>query len=95
MAECARQGIRDNGLEGRIIIIPKRSTELIVGPGENLMVGPGKNLMVGPGENLAVGPGEKLMVGPGEKLTVEPRILHKFAQIRSSRWIFLHYFKSY
>jgi protein arginine N-methyltransferase 7 len=31
MAECARKVIRENGLEGRIDIIPKRSTSMTVG----------------------------------------------------------------
>jgi len=33
MAECARQGIKDNGFEDKIVLIPKRSTELTVGQG--------------------------------------------------------------
>lgn len=31
MAECAKKVIRENGLEGRIDIIPKRSTSMTVG----------------------------------------------------------------
>ena len=33
MSECAVQVIKDNGLSDRITVIPKRSTELTVGPG--------------------------------------------------------------
>ena len=34
MADCARQVIADNKFADRITLIPKRSTEIEVGPGE-------------------------------------------------------------
>ncbi len=33
MAKCARQVIKDNGMSDKIKVVPKRSTELTVGPG--------------------------------------------------------------
>ena len=33
MADCARQIMHDNGFEAKIKLIPKRSTEVTVGPG--------------------------------------------------------------
>jgi protein arginine N-methyltransferase 7 len=36
MAECARKVIRENGLEERIRIIPKRSTSMTVGAGGDM-----------------------------------------------------------
>ena len=35
MAECAKKIIADNGFANRIHIIPKRSTEIIVGEGND------------------------------------------------------------
>jgi len=34
MAECAKKIIAENGFADKITVIPKRSTELVVGKGE-------------------------------------------------------------
>ncbi|XP_064110806.1 protein arginine N-methyltransferase 7-like isoform X2 [Macrobrachium nipponense] len=36
MAECARKGIIANGFAGKVHLVPKRSTELEVGPGKDM-----------------------------------------------------------
>lgn len=36
IARCAKEVIRDNGLEGKIRLIPKRSTGVTVGPGQDM-----------------------------------------------------------
>lgn len=36
IARCAKEVIRDNGLEGKIRLIPKRSTDVMVGPGQDM-----------------------------------------------------------
>lgn len=36
MAECARKGLKENGFEEKVKLVPKRSTELEVGPGKDL-----------------------------------------------------------
>ncbi|KAK3862916.1 hypothetical protein Pcinc_031254 [Petrolisthes cinctipes] len=36
MAECARKGLKQNGFEDKVKLVPKRSTELEVGPGKDL-----------------------------------------------------------
>jgi len=37
VAECAKRVIKDNGFDGHINLIPKRSTDLTVGPSMTLV----------------------------------------------------------